>query len=446
MNPVQFESLYPATAWSMQIEQLVRLVKEGKSSQLIAAPGVGRSVVLGLLTYNTAVREKHFGKEQSSYHFVHVDFSEIRHRPLSDVMKMLFLALADSLRDRKMQESYELVNELLRGALRMQDELVMTEELKHAIEILVYEKKMHVVFLFDRFEEYVPMVTSGLFANLRLFRNRAKYHFSVIFSSNKPLEDLVEPVTLSDFADMLAGNAIYLPLFDSVSVDFRLEHVEKLTGKKLPKKLYDAILVLTAGHGKLTRAAVEALFIKEKEEENLPVFLLSQQTVRGALKDIWLSLSPVEQEYMRSVLQEKNVEDSAPQSFLQKIGLISEGKITIPLLQSYVEDVSVAQSAEDQKIVYEENSNKINKGSLTLSDDLTSSEFLLFRYLVLHPEEIITRDQLIAIVWGDNRSTAGVTDQAFDQLLFRLRKKIEENPNSPTHLQTIKGRGVKFTA
>ena len=51
---------------------------------------------------------------------------------------------------------------------------------------------------------------------------------------------------------------------------------------------------------------------------------------------------------------------------------------------------------------------------------------------------------MVNAVWGDLASTQGVTDQALDQLIFRLRKKIENNPNQPRHLLTIKGRGFKI--
>jgi DNA-binding winged helix-turn-helix (wHTH) protein len=52
---------------------------------------------------------------------------------------------------------------------------------------------------------------------------------------------------------------------------------------------------------------------------------------------------------------------------------------------------------------------------------------------------------VINAVWENMQSTAGVTDQAVDQLIFRLRKKIESDPNNSIYIQTIKGRGFKFT-
>jgi len=64
--------------------------------------------------------------------------------------------------------------------------------------------------------------------------------------------------------------------------------------------------------------------------------------------------------------------------------------------------------------------------------------------LLTNQERIIERDEIIAEVWQETPATTGVSEQAIDQLVFRLRKKIEPDPNHPQVLQTIKGRGLKF--
>src|SRR5205807_10091569 len=93
---------------------------------------------------------------------------------------------------------------------------------------------------------------------------------------------------------------------------------------------------------------------------------------------------------------------------------------------------------------YDEHTNTIRKGEIILSDQLTASEFRLLRYLLQNPDRIVERDELINVVWENIKSTAGITDQAVDQLVFRVRRKIEEDPNNPLHLVTVKGRGFKF--
>ena len=99
-----------------------------------------------------------------------------------------------------------------------------------------------------------------------------------------------------------------------------------------------------------------------------------------------------------------------------------------------------------EAIQYDAVSNEIRKGDVILSDSLTSSEFKLLKFLLESPDKIIEREEIIKSVWSDAKSTEGVTDQALDQLIFRLRKKIEDDPNNPTHIQTLKGRGFRFVS
>src|SRR3989344_5450910 len=117
--------------------------------------------------------------------------------------------------------------------------------------------------------------------------------------------------------------------------------------------------------------------------------------------------------------------------------------ITIPLFVSFVSTI-VPSHKTSEKIFYDEATNMIKKGDITLSDTLTAAEFRMLRHFLLQQDRVIDREEIINVVWKDAKSTAGVTDQAIDQLIFRLRKKIEENPNNPAHLLTVKGRGFKF--
>jgi two-component system response regulator MtrA len=59
-------------------------------------------------------------------------------------------------------------------------------------------------------------------------------------------------------------------------------------------------------------------------------------------------------------------------------------------------------------------------------------------------DKVLEKEEIINAVWKEAKTTMGVTDQALDQLIFRLRKKTEQDPNSPTHILTVKGRGFKF--
>lgn len=434
-----FESLYPADTRERELSEIVTFIKEGNSCQIIGIPGVGRSSLLGLLSYNREVRLKHFPTKHGFVHFVMVNFSEVRKRPLFDVMKLIFLNLTQSLRERSMVEEYAVVDKLFKDALAYNDELVLTQGIKNAIDYLSLEKKLTLIFLFDRFDEYVPAVTSQFFTNLRSLRDRAKYRFSCIFSLTRPLEDTIEPLLFADFSDFVTGHFVYLSLYDKPSVDFRFDYLEKITGKRLSDTLREKIINLTGGHIRLSKLAAESLLAQEVVPDNIEDFLLSQKTVQSALLTIWQSLSPFDQQ----ILKTQSFAQTQKDEYLIKIGLISEdAKITIPLLEKYIQ--SSDYLLQDEKITYDPSTNTIHKGESILSDYLTKSEFRLLRHLLQNPERVIDREEIVSVVWQDAKSTAGVSEQAIDQLIFRLRRKIEPNPNNPFHILTVKGRGIKY--
>jgi DNA-binding response OmpR family regulator len=75
--------------------------------------------------------------------------------------------------------------------------------------------------------------------------------------------------------------------------------------------------------------------------------------------------------------------------------------------------------------------------------ELTAREFDLLRHFLLHPEMALSREQLMQAVWGiDYYGTA----RTVDNFIVRLREKLEEDPGTPHHFETVRGIGYRFNA
>lgn len=437
MEPKHFESLYPNLSRFKEIEKILSFVKNGNSCQLISFPGTGRSNILQLLAYNRHVREKHLNDKQKYVHFVYMNFSEVKNRNLLDVNKFIFLSLIDSLTERGFSEEHKKISKIFKEYVKINDELVFFQGLKDAIDYLSIEKKLTIVFLFDRFEEYLSFLTDEFFANLRILRNKAKYRFSAVFSLNRPLEDILELMLFNQFYEFLAGHLVFVSLHDKIGIAFRIAYLEKKYGRKLNSETLNNILSLTGGHGKLTRITLEIAFEQEAKTLNkkgLLQLLFEKKTVLGTLFEIYSFLSKEE----RKVLIQKDSTE-----FLENIELTKNKNIAIPLFEMYLFEKQ-KDTSEKEKITYNKEANEIRKGNENISDTLTSSEFRLLKYLLQNPDKVIDRNEVIEAVWQDTVSYSGVSDQALDQLILRIRKKIENNPNNPIYLITIKGRGIKL--
>ncbi len=72
---------------------------------------------------------------------------------------------------------------------------------------------------------------------------------------------------------------------------------------------------------------------------------------------------------------------------------------------------------------------------------LSTKEFDVLRYFILHEGEVVTRDMLLNEVWGYESFP---TTRTVDNYILSLRKKIEDDPSCPKHLLTVHTSGYKF--
>lgn len=72
---------------------------------------------------------------------------------------------------------------------------------------------------------------------------------------------------------------------------------------------------------------------------------------------------------------------------------------------------------------------------------LTRTEFMLLCELAQNPMKVLSRDILLANVWGYDYFGDG---RVVDAHIRRLRKKIEADPSNPSFVVTVRGLGYRF--
>lgn len=72
--------------------------------------------------------------------------------------------------------------------------------------------------------------------------------------------------------------------------------------------------------------------------------------------------------------------------------------------------------------------------------DLTPRAFAVLRYLVEHPQRLVTKDDLLATVWRD----AIVSDAALASCIRDLRKALGDSSEAPRYIETVHRRGFRF--
>jgi len=81
----------------------------------------------------------------------------------------------------------------------------------------------------------------------------------------------------------------------------------------------------------------------------------------------------------------------------------------------------------------------------TLQDNivlsLTPKAIALLEYFMTHPDEIMTRDRLLDVVWGWDYP-AGI--RTVDTRIAELRRVLKEDATAPEYIETVAGEGYRF--
>lgn len=82
---------------------------------------------------------------------------------------------------------------------------------------------------------------------------------------------------------------------------------------------------------------------------------------------------------------------------------------------------------------------KLIKGKQAI--DLSEREVKLLQFFFQHPNEVLSRDQLLNAVWGIDYYG---TTRTLDQHIAQLRKKVEHDPSKPRFIKTVHRVGYRY--
>ncbi|UVI27604.1 response regulator transcription factor [Paenibacillus spongiae] len=89
----------------------------------------------------------------------------------------------------------------------------------------------------------------------------------------------------------------------------------------------------------------------------------------------------------------------------------------------------------------------LNVGEMRLDNNgqevpLSMTEFRLISLFMTHPRSVLSKDQIIQHVWPDGAEV--IDDNTVAVNIRRLREKIEEDPQNPQFIVTVRGAGYRW--
>lgn len=113
---------------------------------------------------------------------------------------------------------------------------------------------------------------------------------------------------------------------------------------------------------------------------------------------------------------------------------------TIPLDMS---DFQPSAISSPKKFALDLESRRIWIDQQELSPPLSSLQFKLLAYLYKKEGNVVSRQEIIHNVWGEQEA-AGVSDQALDALIRRLRERLSELDPDHEYIVTIRSQGFRL--
>jgi DNA-binding winged helix-turn-helix (wHTH) protein len=74
---------------------------------------------------------------------------------------------------------------------------------------------------------------------------------------------------------------------------------------------------------------------------------------------------------------------------------------------------------------------------------LSAQQFKMLWLLYENQGQVVSRPDLVSVVWGDEQA-AGVSDQALDALIRRLRDRLAALDPTHQYISTVRGHGVRL--
>ncbi len=141
---------------------------------------------------------------------------------------------------------------------------------------------------------------------------------------------------------------------------------------------------------------------------------------------------------------------------LRRFGFVADAYLTRPLKESdvlagiaaVIRPAGTDENVPDAAETVDFNGMRLNIPGHSLIDaagrevELTRGEFAILAALVRRPGQVLSRDRLLDAVSG---RSADVFDRSIDNLIVRLRRKIEPDVKRPRVILTVRGAGYKVS-
>jgi DNA-binding response OmpR family regulator len=101
--------------------------------------------------------------------------------------------------------------------------------------------------------------------------------------------------------------------------------------------------------------------------------------------------------------------------------------------------LSMSGKLQSSQLILDRRSRRVERNGEQL--DLTPKAVALLEFLMLHPDQVFSRERLMDSVWGWAQAVAS---RAVDMRIAELRRALGDDADHPIYLETVIGVGYRF--
>jgi hypothetical protein len=106
-------------------------------------------------------------------------------------------------------------------------------------------------------------------------------------------------------------------------------------------------------------------------------------------------------------------------------------------------DAPIEAGLEKRRLKMDKRSRRVWANSKEIAPPLSVAQFTMLELLYLRDGLVVPREELVKAIWSEEEAY-GVSDQALDALVRRLRDRLAEVDKAHEYVVTVRGHGIRL--
>lgn len=436
------------------LEAVLESVRDGACCAVIAVSNMGKSALLRLMAEPSKLPAT-LAHAAAGHTFVLINCNHMLELSEQGFYELILRCLLEQAGSEKvvqagLQEAYE---QLIHPASLFDIPLGFNR----GMTAIARQPGQRLVLLFDEFDQALTGIQGRVFLNLRALRDQFAQRLTFVIATTQPLRDMCDGASVSEFCELFTHHTHYLPPLSRDDVRAFVDQYAESEGVTFDEADHGFIYQWAGGHPGLLEATCRALgrvtgAVQRDATQDWVIhrevasWLPDELAVRVECRKIWEDLSVLEHETLFALM--------AAGETSQELGLASlirrhilygpedEPRFFSRLFADYVQRMRTTYRPAHYGVRVDVESGTVHVDGRE-TDPLTNLEFRLLLLLYGRRNTIVSKDQVVEAVWGDEYME-DVDDARIEKLLSRLRSKVEPDPKNPRFVITVRGRGYRL--